>query len=246
MSLLRAGSRRARHTVKRHARKAGAAYRAYRSNPRKKMNISAMGLGGRIYPVLYRNKRTGIIRHSPRARKYKHGFRVNPSLSLKGVTRMLTNKTLLINTFAGAAGFVGGGMGLGWIKRQSWFANNVTNDTVLKSIGVLNIVLGTALTMKGRKPALKAAGGGLAMSGAYDVLQKWWTSGNLPAIDAIALPSLPGAAATTPAAGWEMGSPAFPTGSYPSLNNHLATTISPAAGIELGGDMSSVESLYSM
>lgn len=208
-----------------------------RSNPRRGRKAHrrnpAKSRGRRIYPTLF--KRSGKI-FLARGRKYKRPFKVNPrrkgrksyrrnpgaSMKLKGILKGATNKKFLMATGGGVGGFVAGGMLTTHLRNKGLYLSSAP-DWATKSIGAVNLVLGAALAMKGKKALLKSAGGGMALAGGYDLAQNWVPSLNLPALS-IGVPALPGMSGT------QLGSPVYPTGFYPTVADRM-----PVAGMELAG-----------
>ena len=167
-----------------------------------------------------------IRRHNYRRHKAHYLVRHNPG-RLGGIVKRTFTKQNLAPVAGITVGFLGGSIVANkvrdWVKDQKW----ESGDTISKWVGVLNLILGAAMTVKGKGTIAKSAGTGVALSGAYDIVQVNVESLSLPSIN----PKIPGmdddkSAPPATVKGLELG----------WIGARVRNRANAMAGLELAGD----------
>jgi len=128
--------------------------------------------------TVYRTRKGGKMRLR-RSKKYRlKPRRVNPKF--KGMIGKYFGKNRMGNAIALLAGIGGGALS------KTFAVNMVTNPMFSKFYGLLSIVAGATLNMRGRRKIVKSVGTGFVAFGVYDLLVE-----NVPMLKAY-LPSISG------------------------------------------------------
>lgn len=176
-----------------------------------------------------RHRAHKVARRNPSRKARRHaGRRRNPGMGrIGGIVKKTFTKGNLMPVAGLTLGFLGGSVvankARGWMATQTWSGAS----TASKWIGLLNLILGAAVTVKGKGALVKSAGTGVAISGAYDVLAVNVPTLALPNINPT-LPGLPGSAGANSVKGMELGWVGARMRSRNAAHN--------MAGVELDGD----------
>ena len=177
----------------------------------------------RVNPRRRKSRRSRSLRRRSLGRR-----RSNPAGSRKigSIVKKTFTRGNLMPIAGLTLGFLGGSVvankARGWIAEQTWSGA----DTASKWVGLLNLILGAAVSVKGKGVLVKSSGAGVALSGAYDLVAVNVPSLALPNISP-AMPGLPGAGATT-VKGMELG--------WIGTRVRNRSAASSMAGVELDGD----------
>lgn len=175
------------------------------------------------------------LRVNPRRRKHHRSHRVarrsgarrrrNPG-RIGGIVKRTFTKQNLAPVAGITVGFLGGSIVANkmrdWMATQTWSGASTASNW----IGLLNLILGAAMAAKGKGTIAKSAGTGVALAGAYDIVQVNVSSLALPSINP-SIPGLPGTTATT-VKGMELG--------WIGTRVRNRATAPSMAGIEVDGD----------